>query len=100
MDVLPGWDSDAIFSSLIGGAGGYTITPQQPCVWGGYYEAGSLIWRSRWVTVDNAIIECREALALPARADRAVILRRVLAHRDTCRVDVSIAPRGGSARFR
>ena len=35
-------------------------------VWGGYYEPGSLIWRSRWVTGD-AIIECREALALPAR---------------------------------
>jgi len=89
---FPRWDSEAIFSSLIGGAGAYAITPQERCVWGGYYEPGSLIWRSRWVTT-NAIIECREALALPASANRAVILRRVLARRGTARVDVLLNPR-------
>ena len=36
-------------------------------MWGGYYEPGTLIWRSRWVT-DDAIVECREALALPSAA--------------------------------
>ena len=46
-------------------------------VWGGYYEHG-LIWRSRWVT-DAGLVECREALAVPGRADRAVLLRQVLA---------------------
>ena len=61
---FPRWDSDAVFSSLIGGAGAYAITPRDRCVWGGYYEPGTLIWRSRWITAD-AIIECREALAAP-----------------------------------
>jgi GH15 family glucan-1,4-alpha-glucosidase len=62
-------------------------------VWGGYYEPGSLIWRSRWVT-DDSVIECREALALPSHPDRAVVLRRVLARRGTARVDVVLNPRG------
>jgi hypothetical protein len=43
---------------------------------GQFYEPGGLIWRSRWVT-GEAIVECREALALPARTDTAVILRRI-----------------------
>ena len=64
---FPRWDSDAVFSSLIGGAGSYAVTPSDRFVWGGYYEPGTLIWRSRWVTVEDAIVECREALALPAR---------------------------------
>ena len=35
----PRWDSDAVFSALIGGAGVYAVTPaDQPFVWGGYYE--------------------------------------------------------------
>ncbi len=92
---FPRWDSDAIFASLIGGSGSYAITPQDRCVWGGYYEPGSLIWTSRWVT-DQSTIECREALALPSRTDRAVILRRVIARKGTARVDVVLNPR---ARF-
>jgi len=91
---FPRWESDGVFSALIGGAGGYAVTPKARFVWGGYYERGTLIWRSRWVTVDNAVIECREALALPARADRAVVLRRVLARGDTAHVDVVLNPRG------
>jgi len=91
---FPRWDSDGVFSSLIGGPGTYAITPQDRCVWGGYYEPGSLIWHSRWIAGD-ATIECREALALPARPDRAVILRRVIARQGTARVRVALAPRAG-----
>ena len=46
----PRWDSDGVFASLIGGAGVYAVTPVSQFVWGGYYEPGSLIWRSRWIT--------------------------------------------------
>ncbi|MCW3018554.1 MAG: glycoside hydrolase family 15 protein, partial [Solirubrobacterales bacterium] len=90
---FPRWDSPAIFSSLIGGSGTYAITPSEPHVWGGYYEPRSLIWRSRWVT-PKATIECREALALPSGADRAVVLRRVLARHGSACVDVVLNPRG------
>ena len=89
---FPHWDSGAIFSSLIGGQGTYAVTPSSRYVWGGYYEPGSLIWHSRWVTED-ATIECREALAMPSSPDRAVILRRVLAVRGTARVSVVLSPR-------
>ncbi len=58
----PRWDSDALFSALIGGDGAFAITPRGRFVWGGHYEDGSLIWRSRWVTTDG-ITECREAFA-------------------------------------
>lgn len=46
----PSWDSDAVFASLIGGPGVYAVTPTAPFTWAGYYEPGSLIWRSRWIT--------------------------------------------------
>ncbi|HEX6761289.1 MAG TPA: glycoside hydrolase family 15 protein [Gaiellaceae bacterium] len=91
---FPRWDSDAVFPALIGGEGGYAITPVERFVWGGYYEPGGLIWRSRWVTVANAVIECREALALPADRSCAVVLRRVIARRDQARVEVVLNPRG------
>ncbi len=89
---FPHWDSGAIFSTLIGGSGVFAITPRDRYVWGGYYEPGSLIWHSRWVTAE-ATIECREALALPSRPDRAVILRRVIARKGVARVDVVLNPR-------
>jgi GH15 family glucan-1,4-alpha-glucosidase len=97
---FPCWDSEAIFSSLIGGQGTYAVTPKDRYVWGGYYEPGSLIWHSRWVTGD-ATIECREALAMPSSRDRAVILRRVTALRGTARVSVVLSPRAdyGKAPF-
>jgi alpha,alpha-trehalase len=72
----PAWDSDAVFSTLIGGAGCYTVTPVDRYTWGGYYDRRSLIWNSRWVAT-NGIIESREALALPADRHTAVILRRL-----------------------
>ena len=68
---LPRWDSPAVFSALLGGQGGYAVTPADPWhVWGGYYEPASLIWRSRWV--DSGVVECRGALAIPADPHRAV----------------------------
>jgi hypothetical protein len=73
---FPTWDADAVLAGLIGGGGAYAVTPNGRYVWGGFYEPGGLVWTSRWVTTD-AIVECREALALPARPDRAVILRRI-----------------------
>jgi len=72
----PRWDSDAVFASLIGGRGGYAVTPVGRFVWGGYYEADTLIWRSRWATTDG-IVECREALAFPGDEHRAVLLRQI-----------------------
>lgn len=74
---LPHWHSGAVFNSLLGGGGVYAVAPETPrFVWGGHYERRSLIWRSRWVTTDG-IVECREALALPADAHTAVLLRRI-----------------------
>lgn len=90
----PRWDSDAVFASLVGGAGIYAITPADSFVWGGYYEEGSLIWRSRWITTEGTI-ECREALAFPGRTDRVVVLRQVIAHEIPANVDVILDPRAG-----
>jgi GH15 family glucan-1,4-alpha-glucosidase len=83
---FPQWHSDACFASLIGGRGLYSITPTQRFVWGGYYELG-LIWHSRWITNDG-IVECQEALALPATTRRAVILRRIVAVQGPAQVQV------------
>ncbi len=90
----PRWDSDAVFSSLIGGHGIYAVTPVGRFVWGGYYEDGSLIWRSRWIT-ETGIIECREALAFPGDPHRAVVLRRIIATQGDARVRVLLDPRPG-----
>ena len=88
----------ALFSALIGGAGVYAVTPvEQPFVWGGYYEPGSLIWRSRWITTTQAI-ECREALAMPGDQHTAVALRRVEAIDGDTRVRVVFDPRAGFGR--
>ncbi|MFE1360928.1 glycoside hydrolase family 15 protein [Streptomyces harbinensis] len=91
----PRWDSDPVFSSLVGGAGTFTVGPEDPWhVWGGSYEDGSLIHVGRWVTGDT-VIECREALAAPAAADRVVLLRRIRAVRGTARVRVLLEGRDG-----
>lgn len=87
----PRWDSDGVFSCLIGGRGAYAVTPTGRFVWGGYYEDGSLIWRSRWVT-ETGITECREALAFPGDPHRAVLLRRIIAVQGTARVEVVLEP--------
>lgn len=75
---VPRWESPAVFAALIGGGGVYQIAPSDPWfVWGGSYEPGTLIWRSRWTT-PQATVECREALAFPGEEGRVVLLRRVL----------------------
>jgi len=94
---FPRWDSDAVFSSLLGGEGFYLIQPKAWHSWGGYYEDGSLIWRSRWVTND-ADVECREALAYPGDPERAVILRRLTTNRGGADVDVALQLRRAFGR--
>ncbi|MFE9406341.1 glycoside hydrolase family 15 protein [Streptomyces sp. NPDC006530] len=91
---LPRWDSDAVFSTLLGGPGHYALTPHGRYVWGGYYENGTLVWRSRWIT-ENGVVECREALALPADPHRAVLLRRLHAVDGEARLTVDLAPAAG-----
>ncbi len=90
---FPHWHDPALFSALIGGGGAYAVTPTGRYVWGGYYEPGSLIWHSRWVTEQNAIIECHEALAMPATATSATILRRIVMVKGEATVDVTLNPR-------
>ncbi|MFI6088166.1 glycoside hydrolase family 15 protein [Streptomyces sp. NPDC051218] len=90
----PYWDSDAVFSTLVGGGGTYAVTPLETRhVWGGFYETGSLIWHSRFITGAGPV-ECREALAFPGEADRVVLLRRILATDCPARVRVLLEPRG------
>jgi hypothetical protein len=73
----PRWHDDAVFADLIGGRGTYVVRPaDERFVWGGSYEPGSLIWRSRWV-IGPDVVESREALAYPGERDRVVLLRRV-----------------------
>jgi alpha,alpha-trehalase len=95
---FPRWHDDAIFSSLIGGDSCYTVSPVGRFVWGGHYEDGSLIWRSRWVTEGGGIVECREALALPGRIGQAILLRRVIAVRGAARLAISLAAGAGFDR--
>jgi alpha,alpha-trehalase len=98
----PRWQDEGVFASLIGGGGHYAVTPSDDrFTWGGHYESNTLIWRSRWVTT-SGVIECREALALPADRDRVVLLRRVEAIAGDARVRVVLDARGdfGSNRMK
>jgi hypothetical protein len=90
---VPHWDSPSVFSSLVGGDGCYQLAPDGPYVWGGSYDEGTMIWRSRWVT-RTGVVECREALAYPADAHRAVLLRQLAAIDHDAEVRVSLRPRG------
>lgn len=94
----PRWDSSAVFAALIGGGGAFAVKPRERHVWGGYYEPGSLIWCSHWVTRDGEI-ECREALAFPADHRRVVMLRRIRALRGAARVTVMLEPRAGFGHY-
>ncbi|MDM7489253.1 glycoside hydrolase family 15 protein [Rhodococcus sp. CSLK01-03] len=90
----PLWHSEPVFSTLLGGTGTYVVAPDTSrFVWGGYYEDGTLIWRSRWV--DNGIVECREALAMPADPHTVVILRRLVAVEGDARLRVALRVRVG-----
>lgn len=91
----PTWSSDAVFCSLLGGASQYVVAPTTPrYTWGGYYEDGTLIWRSRWVT-SSGVVECREALAFPGETERAVVLRRIVAVDADAEVRIALTPRAG-----
>jgi alpha,alpha-trehalase len=93
----PRWDSPSVLSGLLGGGGHYRITPADRWhVWGGYYENGTLIWRSRWV--GDWRMECREALAMPADPHRAVLLRRIEAIDGAAKADVLLDRRAGYGR--
>ena len=73
----PRWHDDAVFSDLLGGRGTYVVRPAaRRFTWGGSYEAGSLIWRSRWTTGAD-VVESREALVFPGEGRRLTLLRRV-----------------------
>ena len=93
----PGWSDSAVLSSLIGGTGSYTVTPTETCVWGGFYEPGTLIWRNRWVTTSTAV-ECRDALAYPGDPHHVVLLRRVEAVERDVRVRVRLDLADGFGR--
>ncbi|MFI1330903.1 glycoside hydrolase family 15 protein [Streptomyces sp. NPDC020845] len=91
----PRWHGDAVFSALIGGAGEYTVGPRDDWnAWGGAYEDGTLIHVGRWITGD-AVIECREALAMPATPDRLVLLRRIRAVKGSARMRLRLDSRPG-----
>ena len=90
--------SDAVFASLIGGVGIYAVTPVSSFVWGGYYEEGSLIWRSRRI-IPESTIECREALAFPGATDRVVVLRQLIARETAAKVEVILDPRAGFGQY-
>ncbi len=95
---LPRWDSDAVMSGLLGGPGGYAVTPTATdYVWGGHYEDGSLVWRNRWVTTAG-VLECRDALAFPGDPKRAIVLRQIICHRGSVRIEVSLDVRAGFGR--
>ncbi|MEU0529065.1 glycoside hydrolase family 15 protein [Amycolatopsis tolypomycina] len=97
----PTWCDDAVMSALIGGRGVYSVRPATPCVWGGAYEPGTLIWRSRWVATDT-IVESRDALAYPADPRRVVVLRRIEAgeHDAPMRVELDVRSRFGARSMR
>jgi hypothetical protein len=90
----PRWHDDSVFASLVGGPGVYAVTPVDRFVWGGYYEPRSLIWTSRWVT-SAGTVESRDALAMPATAHTAVVLRRVRALDGPARLRVVLDVRAG-----
>ncbi|MFJ9909689.1 glycoside hydrolase family 15 protein [Streptomyces sp. NPDC101152] len=91
----PRWHSDAVFSTLIGGSGYFAVEPADRWhVWGGAYEEGALIRVNRWVTPD-CVIECRDALAMPAAPDRVVLLRRMRVRRGQTLLRMRLDPRPG-----
>lgn len=94
----PRWHDDAVFATLLGVESVFAVTPTGRYVWGGRYEDGTLIWHNRWVT-GTGIVECRDALALPGKTDRAVILRRIMAVSGPSSLHVVLAPRAEFDRF-
>jgi GH15 family glucan-1,4-alpha-glucosidase len=94
----PRWHDDAVLSTLIGGRGVYAVTPVGRYVWGGHYEQDTLIWRNRWVTDTDAVVECRDALPLPADPKRVTVLRRIEGLRGRARLRLVLDVRAGFGR--
>ncbi|WP_420749536.1 glycoside hydrolase family 15 protein [Rhodococcus sp. O3] len=91
----PRWDSDSVFSSLLGGPGAYVVEPDSArYTWGGFYEDRTLIWRSHWVTA-TGIVESRDALAFPGDPHTAIVLRRIVAVDADAQVDVELLVAAG-----
>ncbi|XIE77463.1 glycoside hydrolase family 15 protein [Streptomyces sp. SBR177] len=91
---VPGWDAPAVLCELIGGTGAFQVAPEDAWhVPGGCYRDGSLIWTTRW-TLAPGVVECRDALAVPADPHRAVVLRRVRAASGPARAVVRLRVRG------
>ena len=95
----PRWNDPAVCSTLVGGRGSYAVTPKERYVWGGSYEPGTLIWRNRWVTSTNSVIESREALAYPGEQDRLLLLRRIGALDHDAKVEVVLDLRSDFGRL-
>ncbi|MEU3254863.1 glycoside hydrolase family 15 protein [Streptomyces sp. NPDC006997] len=96
----PRWHSEAVFSALVGAPGHFAVRPADRWhVWGGAYEEGTLIRVHRWVTAD-AVVECRDALALPAAPDRLRLLRRMRAVRGGAPLRLELDPRPGFGAHR
>ncbi|PRX45894.1 GH15 family glucan-1,4-alpha-glucosidase [Prauserella shujinwangii] len=90
----PGWDSPSVFTAMLGGAGRYRVRPADPWfVPGGFYEDGSLIWRSRW-RQSLGTVESREALSFPGDSHTLVLLRQVYAVEGDAEVLAELDPRG------
>jgi GH15 family glucan-1,4-alpha-glucosidase len=90
---FPCWDSEPVFAALLGGAGAYTVRPSDDqFVWGGQYDADTLVWRSRWM-VGDTIVECVEAMAMPGDPGRMTLVREVRAVAGSAAVDVTLALR-------
>jgi hypothetical protein len=96
----PRWHDDAVISQLIGGPGGFLVRPREDWrVWGGSYEDGTLVRVSRWVSAEG-VVECREALAMPADPHRVVVLRRIRAVKEDAAADVALDIRPGFGAHR
>ncbi|WP_442803210.1 glycoside hydrolase family 15 protein [Streptomyces pseudogriseolus] len=94
----PAWHDGAVFNGLLGGPGRFRVRPADRWnVWGGYYEDGTLIRVSRWVTAAG-IVSCRETLAVPADTGRVVLLRQIRAVRGAAVVDVDLDVRADYGR--
>ncbi len=91
----PRWDSDAVFSSLIGGGGMYAVTPaEHRFVWGGYYEA-RLADLAQPLGHHDRGHRVPGGAGLPRGPHTAVVLRRVDGHRRRRPVRVLLDARAG-----
>src|SRR5579863_5978511 len=58
---FPTWSDPAVFAGLLDSGGVWRVAPSDSFVTGGYYEEGTLVWHSRFVT-HYGIFESRDGL--------------------------------------